>query len=102
MNLLSPIGQSNRAARNQFEPEPRMNKTEANQYIEVVSGTIVGDFQVSAQLYHQGREQGPRFHADNDAQARVKAQEYVEQLKVRLGSEYRRLYPNGMELRIWD
>lgn len=79
-----------------------MNKTESAKYIENVRGVIIGDYQVSAQLYHENREQGPRFHGDNDADVRAKAEAYVEQLKTRLGAEYRRLYPNGMELRIWD
>jgi hypothetical protein len=79
-----------------------MNKTESAKYIEEVRGTIIGDQWVTGQLFNDGRAQGPQFIGDNDESVRAKALAYVEQLKLRLGTEFQRLYPLGLELRIWN
>ncbi len=78
-----------------------MSKTETARYIETVSGIIIGDIYSTGQLFHEGRPQGGRYNG-TDAEIREQAIAYVETLKARLGDEYRRLYPSGMELRIWD
>lgn len=78
-----------------------MNKTQLSQFVDVVNGTVIGDMYSTGQLFNEGRPQGPRF-IGNDDEIRQKAQAYADRLKTQLGAEYRRLYPNGMELRIWD
>jgi hypothetical protein len=79
-----------------------MNKTESAKYIEEVRGNIIGDQWVTGQLFKEGRQQGPQFIGDNDSDVREKAIAYVGELKTRLGAEYARIYPDGLELRIWD
>lgn len=64
-----------------------MNKSEPNKY--------------SGQLFHDGHPQGPRFNGTRE-EIRDQAQTFANTLKINLGDEYKRLYPNGMELRIWD
>jgi len=70
--------------------------------LEIVSGEIIGDIYRTGQLFNDGRPQGPRFNGDNDADIRQQAQAYADRLKSQYGPEYARLYPQGMELRIWD
>jgi hypothetical protein len=82
-----------------------MNKTESLRYIETVNGTIIGDVDASqrGQLFHQGRAQGGVFTAATDAELVTIAKVKAEAMKQIYGSsEYARLYPNGLELRIWD
>ncbi len=79
-----------------------MSKTEASRFVECVQGEIIGDSWSTGQLYHQGRPQGPQF-SGNDAEIRQQAATQVARWKAAYGSvEYTRLYPNGLELRIWD
>ena len=70
--------------------------------LEITNAVIIGDTHTTGQLFHEGRAQGPRFIGSTDAEVRAQAQEYVDHLKAAYGREYKRLYPNGMELRIWD
>lgn len=79
-----------------------MNKTEASQFIESVSGCIVGDHHSTGQIFHEGRPQSGHFNGTTDADIREQAKAHVVTLKARLGPEFARLYPNGLELRIWD
>lgn len=76
-----------------------MNKTQSNQFIEDVRGIIIGDVYSTGQLFNENRPQGPRFNGVTDAEIREQALAYIEKLRAELGSEYRRLYPAGMELR---
>lgn len=70
--------------------------------MEVVNGTIIGGIWYSGQLFHNGRPQYEKFYGDNDSEIREQAVAFVERLKVDLGDEYKRLYPNGFELRIYE
>lgn len=79
-----------------------MNKPESSRYLESVQGTIIGDIYSTGQLFLDGRPQGPRFNGSTDAEIKEQALRYIESLKERLGDEYKRLYPQGMELRIWE
>lgn len=79
-----------------------MNKTEASRYVENVRGVIIGDQWKTGELFHEGRSQSQQFIGANDAEVKTKAIAHVETMKARLGADYRRLYPNGLELRIWD
>lgn len=78
-----------------------MNKTEASRYVEQVHGTIIGGDHSTGELFHEGRSQSHRFYG-SDSEIREQAIAHIETMKTRLGAEYRRLYPNGLELRIWD
>lgn len=80
-----------------------MNKTESANYIEDVSGEIIGDYEPACfgQLYNENRPQGPRISGPSSESIREQAQAYCFKLKAQYGPEYQRLYPNGMELRLW-
>lgn len=78
-----------------------MNKTESSKFAEVVHSEIIGGDESIGQLFYEGRPQGGRFYG-NDEQIREQAKSYISALKVHLASEYQRLYPTGLELRIWD
>jgi hypothetical protein len=78
-----------------------MNKTQSAQYIEDVHGTIIGDTYSTGQLFYEGRPQGPRF-SGTEKEVRDAALSYFDKLKTELGPEFRRLYPAGLELKIWE
>lgn len=82
-----------------------ISKTEAARFSEEVRGTIIGECDSCrrGQLFLDGRPQSRDFMGETDLDIRNQALAYIETLKSRLGmTEYKRLYPSGMELRIWD
>ncbi len=75
--------------------------------IEHVSGIVVGEFTNLASLWYNGREQfGPKYvpvGPGGDAEALEWAKARIVKAKAEMGeNEYKRLYPNGLELRIYD
>ena len=72
--------------------------------LEIVSGTIIGELgpTMRGKLYHNHRPQTEWILGNYDEDIRVKAQNIIEKMKTDLGPEYVRLYPVGLELRIWD
>ncbi len=75
--------------------------------IEHISGIVVGEFTNLASLWYNGREQfGPKYvpvGPEGDAEALDWARMRIAKAKVEMGeAEYKRLYPNPMELRIYD
>lgn len=72
--------------------------------LEIVNGTVIGELgpAMRGKLYHNGRHQSEWIFGNYDAEIREKALVIVCKMKSDLGAEYTRLYPTGMELRIWD
>lgn len=73
--------------------------------LDVVRGTIIGGAYVSGQLWANGRSQGNQIHAETETELKQKAEEAVKKLRKQLepcAGEFARLYPNGIELRIYD
>ncbi len=72
--------------------------------IEYVNGTVIGELgpTMRGKLYHNGRYQSEWMFGNCDVEIREKALAVIEKMKSELGAEYKRLYPNGIELRIWD
>jgi hypothetical protein len=67
--------------------------------LDIVSGVVIGDFLKSGGLFYEGRQQGQRFHADDDEGLRVIAR--------KMKGDYVRsspsVYPaDAWELRIYD
>ena len=70
--------------------------------IESVRGTIVGGQYLVGKLYLNGKLSIDRsFIGDTDAEVKAAAEKYLSDLKSSIGPEYERLYPNGLELRIY-
>jgi hypothetical protein len=72
--------------------------------LEIVNGTIIGEIgpAMRGKLYHNGRPQTEWMVGNSDTEIREKALVVIEKMKADLGPEYARLYPDGLELRIWD
>jgi hypothetical protein len=72
--------------------------------LEIVNGTIIGELgpTMRGKLYHKGRYQSSWILGNYDAEIREKALVVIGKMKSDMGAEYGRLYPNGLELRIWD
>jgi hypothetical protein len=72
--------------------------------IEIVNGEIIGDSdQARGILYNGNRQQSPTFSGDTIEDIRRQAVEYADKIKADYGDmEYNTLYPNGLELRIWE
>ncbi len=66
------------------------------------NGIIIGGEYKKACLFNEDRQQGPSFYGDTDEDLIKQATAYTSKLKTDLGEEYKRLYPNGFELRIYD
>jgi hypothetical protein len=72
--------------------------------LEIVNGTVIGEIGpiMRGKLYHEGRYQSAWIFGNYDSEIRENALALIEKMKAEQGPEYARLYPNGLELRIWD
>jgi hypothetical protein len=72
--------------------------------LEIVSGTIIGELgpTMRGKLYHNDRPQTEWIFGNYDEEVREAALGIIGKMKTDLGPEYARLYPAGLELRIWD
>jgi hypothetical protein len=72
--------------------------------LEIVTGTVIGEIGpvMRGKIYYAGRPQTEWIFGNYDSEIREKAVMIIEKMKAELGQEYARLYPNGLELRIWD
>ncbi|MFH1664894.1 MAG: hypothetical protein ABIA77_01985 [Candidatus Omnitrophota bacterium] len=72
--------------------------------LEIVNGIVIGELGpiMRGKLFHKGRYQSEWMFGNYDTEIREKALAVVEKMKAAMGDEYRRLYPDGLELRIWD
>jgi hypothetical protein len=77
-----------------------MNKTDLSKYVEEVRGVIIGGDHSTGQLFYEGRPQSGMFYGTEE-EVNTEARARADKLKHRLGDEYRRLYPKGLELRIF-
>lgn len=71
---------------------------------EDVRGTIVGSTYLSAQIYYDGRPQGPQISGDSTEELKQKAKQYVADQKTRLGSTYNKIFSDSTkwELRVLE
>ena len=72
--------------------------------MEIVNGTVIGEIgpAMRGKLYHENRPQTEWIFGNYDSEIRAKALVMIEKMKAEQGPEYGRLYPSGLELRIWD
>ena len=73
-------------------------------FTDDVSGIVVGPMLIAARLYYEGRPQGKQILAESEAQAKVKADEYISALKQHCGDAYQLIFPasSAWELRLYE
>jgi hypothetical protein len=79
--------------------------TRFDKTIEIVNGEIIGDIerQVRGKLYYENRPQSKTFFAHDSIDIKKQALAYIERMKHEQGMrEFNTLYPNDLELRIWE
>lgn len=70
--------------------------------VEQVNGKIIGDSdQFRGILYNGNRQQSPMFSGNTVDDIKTQATTYANKLKTDGETEYKTLYPTGLELRIW-
>ncbi len=66
------------------------------------NGIIIGGNYQMGKLFKDGVQCISKTFYGTGEEIEAEARKYIEEYKVRLGAEYKRLFPNGMELRIYN
>jgi hypothetical protein len=72
--------------------------------IEEVNGIIIGGEWKTGKIFRNNKQFDTiSFIGDTDEEVMEKAGQYINKLKLRIGmDEYKRLYNDGFELRVYD